>query len=426
MNELSREAGAGAGVRDGVARRLLRPARRLDSPFICATMRRRRLLIWLPALVGTAACELDYSADLARDEALATGEPSAAVSSAALAPVCHDDYDCTGDEKCAPDDGLTSGSSLLAAVPEPPPPSPPCDEADCEAGQVCQEWGSPRGCQARCDQGYECAEYAACADSGHCIIVYCDDERHPGCPEGMACDPQLRIELDIVGGYRPYGTEEEHGEAGPPSAAITLNERFSGCIFLRCDQDGARPCADGFYCDTDAAHEQTTGCVPIPCDELGRCSSVDLICRAESSGPGIDAHGCVRPNCAEGGVTCRRGEACVPDRPGADSNGCAPARCDDGLVCDPKLYRGCDPALAAGAGCIPKRCDEDMWCDRMKLCHPDHPTADPFGCVDRSELTERDVDAALGESDCQSRIDCVQSSCVLGECSAFQGRCVPR
>jgi hypothetical protein len=191
----------------------------------------------------------------------------------------------------------------------------------------------------------------------------------------------------LPGRYSIFGTEGypytdfDHG-------AILTNDQVAAiaarCVFLRCDQPGAFGCADAFRCDVANALPLSSGCVGIPCGELGRCSTDAFICEPTSTGPRpvtVDAHGCVEKNCEEG-RPCAELYRCDAART-TNVDGCVPIRCDEpGGACVSELTK-CAPdyvreQLPSGLvyapdafGCVYKRCDiDDFPCPAGQVCDP--------------------------------------------------------
>ena len=163
----------------------------------------------------------------------------------------------------------------------------------------------------------------------------------------MTCNPALTLDATTSrpeGGYVLTGTDQL-----PPGAPSQLTQRQSeaaraGCVFLRCDESGAFDCAEDHRCDPLNADPITTGCVGIPCRELGHCSSGEFVCEPKDTRTRSvlrDAHGCVQTHCEEGHA-CPAFSACNFESPG-DGRGCGYLRCDEpgggcaaGKKCEPE------------------------------------------------------------------------------------------
>jgi hypothetical protein len=231
-----------------------------------------------------------------------------------------------------------------------------------------------------------------------CQAIRCDDPEYTGCPTGMTCDatgdpPAIR------GGYSLFGTDQypnndvDYGPMLTESQSAAVAAR---CVFLRCNEAGAFNCLEGFRCDIASAPPTSTGCVGIPCGELGRCSSDAYICEPTSSKPRItrvDAHGCVTKNCEEG-APCPVSTECDFSRPGIGT-GCAFIRCDQPGGSCVRVTDKCDPepaALPSGRaltpdsyGCVPKHCAIDgIQCPEGMVCDPTNRSGLTTGCAPRS------------------------------------------
>jgi hypothetical protein len=197
------------------------------------------------------------------------------------------------------------------------------------------------------------------------------------------------------GRYSLYGTDQypEDFERGPMLSAQQEAAIAARCVFLRCNESGSFDCRDGFRCDVERAEPLSSGCLPIPCAELGRCSSDAFICEPTSieMRPAlVDAHGCVSKNCEEGAV-CPESTECDFTRPGT-SAGCAYIRCDEPNGSCPREGTKCDPEpapLPSGAtpepdtyGCVPRHCAIDgIECPEGAECDPENPSSLATGCV---------------------------------------------
>jgi hypothetical protein len=182
----------------------------------------------------------------------------------------------------------------------------------------------------------------------------------------------------------------------------------ASCVFLRCNESGAFDCAEGFRCDVSNAPADGSGCVGIPCDELGACSSDAFICEPTSTGPrpaAVDAHGCVSRNCEEG-VECPESTECDFTRPG-NGFGCAYLRCDEPGGSCPRPVTKCDPEpepLPSGVvprpdvnGCVVMHCETDgVSCPDTAICAPTDPRASENGCAPFPEPPDAGVGGTGG------------------------------
>jgi hypothetical protein len=160
-----------------------------------------------------------------------------------------------------------------------------------------------------------------------CEKVRCDDADYPGCPAGMTCDASIDPARTVLGGYSLFGTSQYPHTDFDHGPVLTGEQRAAAdarCVFLRCDEPGGFGCADGFVCDVENAVSPSSGCIGVPCGELGRCANDTFICEPTSAGRRndlVDAHGCVQKNCEEG-AACAFGYHCNPSSPLGDVNGC--------------------------------------------------------------------------------------------------------
>lgn len=211
----------------------------------------------------------------------------------------------------------------------------------------------------------------------------------------MTCDAAATMPDPYPGRYSLFGTDQyaEDFDRGPLLSAQQEAAVAAGCVFLRCNESGSFDCRDGFRCDVERAEVTSSGCVPIPCAELGRCSRDEFICEpasVEMRPVLVDPHGCVSKNCEEGAV-CPESTECDFSRPGT-SAGCAYIRCDEPGGSCPREDTKCDPepsALPSGMtpepdsyGCVPRHCAIDgIECPEGAECDPENPSSLATGCV---------------------------------------------
>ena len=237
---------------------------------------------------------------------------------------CMSDLDCAGGQKCV-ERGLTSRDPGRDLATGGTCPFSSCGMG-CPNGQVCASGALPSCpmymvCQAPCSDptALPCGPGTLCRSSGLCEVVRCDESEYPGCPTGMTCDPTVDPATTLRGGYSLFGTDQypyTDYDHGPMLTSEQNAAAAARCVFLLCDEPGAFGCADGFLCDAGNA-STSTGCVGIPCGELGRCASDAFICEPTSAGRRnelVDPHGCVEKNCEEG-HPCPNGFRCDPSSP---------------------------------------------------------------------------------------------------------------
>jgi hypothetical protein len=201
-------------------------------------------------------------------------------------------------------------------------------------------------CDAPCSSdgstGRMCNSFERCAANAQCERQRCDDPDFAGCPATMQCDPTYIWDADPtvpLGKYQPYGT---------PGGGYAYESRAaqSGCVFRRCDDPDGYQCLADLRCDLESARPTTSGCVAIPCAELGHCSDDEYYLCAPTSTDrhqeGLDAHGCTFKNCEE--RPCSGGFTCDFDSSESDASGCRRTQCSEptGATCD--AFTKCAPA----------------------------------------------------------------------------------
>jgi hypothetical protein len=279
-------------------------------------------------------------------------------SVASNAGTCSNDTDCNAGEVCDFSGGPPRRPALLT----------PCPYLDCSQGEACPpdfacaptpNVGSRTTCGSMsCLESClatGCPQGDVCGANEQCELVPCDSENAPPCPDHWRCDPEASAEqtVSIAGSEIP--------DAPDPARAISR-----GCIRSRCDETDGYACRNIFEC-APALAQESSGCVPLPCSETGRCADDTRVCAATSPVPPPalpDEFGCVPRHCTQG-YECRLdiflewgGEfvnvlACDPSDPNATSYGCAPQTCED----------------------------EPDWCEPgVTVCEPDDPAANTFGC----------------------------------------------
>jgi hypothetical protein len=238
-----------------------------------------------------------------------------------------------------------------------------------------------------------CGNGQVCRDDS-CVAGTCEDPEAPACPDMWECDP------DSTRVQSPSSADE--GVSDPVQR--TEAERFIalGCVRKVCDTTDGFSCSSGWTCDPSDASSRGAGCVPTPCEELGRCSSGSYVCETTNDNPrpeGIDAHGCVRANCLEveticgaeyeGGISA---EYCDPTSERADDRGCVNRLCDelleveglDACASNTDRFR-CAPSAANAdtRGCIDALCQTtvDYQCSAGGICDPLNDLAGTAGCV---------------------------------------------
>lgn len=262
----------------------------------------------------------------------------------------------------------------------------------------CASGPPPKYCLPDCRRtgANPCKAGTTCDSStGLCAWIPCDAPDFPGCLTGMTCDPSYDPATELPGRYYLFGTDQDPNVQEPLGApALTEAQRdaaAAGCVFLRCDESGSYHCAEGFECDVDDAGPTSIGCLPLSCEEVGQCVSASFVCEPTSSNPrpaGRDFRGCVPRNCDEGHA-CGPDDLCDFSKPG-DDFGCAPVSCEESGRCP--MHHVCDPAPAMPGsgqapavdknGCRSARCELDEYaCPNGKVCAPEQPNADMFGCT---------------------------------------------
>jgi hypothetical protein len=265
---------------------------------------------------------------------------------------CISDTDCTATETCVRMNSPGERPAILPSC-----PYLPCvTSADCSEGSVCgvarDGWRS-----GACSVGVcippctvaPCAADEICRASGLCELAACDEAGAPACAEHWHCDP-------AAAPAEPTSTIYSSTETDTPQRAVAR-----GCVRTRCEQAGGFVCDADWVCDPEHASEGT-GCVGIPCAELGHCTSDDFICAPTSTGkrPSVTDHsGCVQKNCEEGHACNYSYNAlnlayCDAASPLGDEYGCRVHTCAElSDVCSAG-YR-CDRGAAATGelGCVP-------------------------------------------------------------------------
>jgi hypothetical protein len=209
--------------------------------------------------------------------------------------------------------------------------------------------------------------------------VRCDEAGAKPCADHYHCDPAAAANASKAGMWGAAETDD------PTRAAQR------GCVRTPCDQSGGFVCLQDWECDT-ARSLEPSGCTAIPCAELGHCSNDDYyICAPTSPGPRppqVDPFGCVQRNCEEGYVCSYtvNGQSvgyCDVGSAEADAYGCRVHSCIDlpeVCVAGSSL---CDPkALFADlVGCAPLSCEEGYQCPAGYACAVGDSRADRSGCV---------------------------------------------
>lgn len=259
------------------------------------------------------------------------------------AVACMTDLDCAEGRTCVRSEGpprdLEASQGGAAGVGT--GGCPPCPTTGCYFGEVCKSAPMP-GCASSPTCVSDCADPNAVpcrvgtvCRASLCQAIRCDDPEYTGCPTGMTCDATGDLQT-IRGGYSLFGTDQypnndvDYGPMLTESQSAAVAAR---CVFLRCNEAGAFSCLEGFRCDIASAPPTSTGCVGIPCGELGRCSSDAYICEPTSSKPRIsrvDAHGCVTKNCEEGAPCPTGGTGATGGTAGSSGSGG-----EGGTVTDP-------------------------------------------------------------------------------------------
>jgi len=303
---------------------------------------------------------------------------------------CSSDADCDADQRCEP----------VAGPDRRPTVALPCmitfqacmTSADCTGGQVCWPLGrtpatlpfncfaSSPVCGAPCSTAPNaCYADEICETNGECRLPRCDEEGAMACASHWRCDPAAAA-MELL--QPVYGANE----LDSPTYSRDIQR---GCARLRCDEPDGFTCKEGWVCAPDEASDPS-GCVPLPCAELGHCSEDSrYICEPTSSRSrygGTDPHGCVVRNCEEGLACTRLIDGvdvgyCDYDGPSADVSGCASKPCDaPGSVCYASQI--CEPSSvhADSRGCRVSTCVEGFDCGTFP-CDPEDPNAEAHGCV---------------------------------------------
>jgi hypothetical protein len=276
---------------------------------------------------------------------------------AVVAPPCYQYPPCTTDTQC--------GAGTVCV---------PATEVTSSGAALCPSMVCAPSCPSR-----PCRTDEVCQENGRCELVRCDEAGAKPCADHYHCDPAAAASASNAGIWGAPDTDD------PTRAAQR------GCVRTPCDQNGGFVCLQDWECDS-ARSLEPSGCVAIPCAELGHCSNDDYyICSPTSSGPRApqaDAFGCVQRNCAEG-YPCSytvNGQSvgyCDVGSAGADQYGCRIHSCRDvPNLCVEGSYH-CDPEgpLANLVGCAPLSCDEGYQCPAGYACGVGDVRADIFGCV---------------------------------------------
>jgi hypothetical protein len=288
-----------------------------------------------------------------------TGSASAAACEGRSFTSCDEDADCRDDQRCDVSAGTTTARLLVPCA------YVGCSTEPCSEGFVCAD--KPPGrttCEAKvclpwCNSDADCEAERTCMPSGLCELLACDEPGARACPDHWRCDPEAAL------------TEPQFEITSLPVVANRSLTISRGCVRKRCNEVDGFPCLSDLWECTPERAEDATGCVPIPCEETGRCQNDDAaICMPTSDaprGPGVDYHGCVTRTCEEG-VECL---GAPPDR--------------SVVYCDPY---GANPNPY---GCVFARCDQGNTCLAGYVCDPGAPGGNDIGCV-------RDPNGATGGS----------------------------
>lgn len=325
------------------------------------------------------------------------------VSTAGGSQTCHVDADCPTSQRCQL---VETRAGLELAMVAPPAI---CYEKQCTlevAPNICVEgqtcipvtqairldgkfWDSftcsaiTHVCGTPCQDDIECAEGERCRSGGQCELAPCDEPGAPACPAAMHCDPAVAATTS---------NPAVNGVTYDP--AIVLGTA-RGCVVTTCDEAGGVECLELWRCDPTNGVDRG-GCVPIPCQESGQCSSEAMICEPTSTRrrpTNTDAQGCIARNCDEGllcsyTVNGMNVGYCDFDGPYSSATGCAALPCDQvdgscsgGLLCDPGSPQ------ADERGCRRSSCREEAACPEGYTCDPQHASADQIGCVSPAALS---------------------------------------
>jgi len=247
-----------------------------------------------------------------------------------------------------------------------------------EEVEACAVAVEAKGCGVSVDLLPECAPKAgalaagaACNVNAQCATGFCDvGESGKGCGEcksprreGDSCstfEPACAIGLTC---YQD-GRAMLCGRVGYVQQGAECNDRTAvcepgqGCLFVGqtpvCEslyEEGAfcgdhSWCAEGLYCDRDAAKCTKRGVVGDACDSTTLC--------AASLGCDRDTQKCAPLTFAEPGESCGGSVAC---REGVCGQGNGPPRCppvvEDGEPCSPTAHMTCRaPATCIGGACV--------------------------------------------------------------------------
>lgn len=331
---------------------------------------------------------------------------------------CRQNSDCPPAFSCvdATDNASATGGpsferSLLGA-PLCNPTSANVGPTSCAINQYClARWstcGSYCDCIAPCPNESECPPEWRCNTDGPCLPIRCDDPEFPGCGPGMVCNSSYTWNSGSgspAGGRSAVGTTLNL-ERDTLGLSLVELRALAGCVVLPCDAENGVACAEDYQCAVTTDQPDTaTGCVPTPCQELGRCQSEDYLCTPtrslNSALEGMrtkDIYGCTRKNCEDpGGPECNANEVCVPER----------------AVHGPNFDRGCAPAMCAVG---------EATCGEGEICEPMNTMANVYGCV--LVASETTKDAAPGAA-CSVDSNCAAGFCTNGHCAANLGQCTP-
>jgi hypothetical protein len=326
--------------------------------------------------------------------------PAVTAASSSDPAACNTDDDCATGKHCQP---VAEGERQLQ-IPNPmvaPCPYSACtSDAACGTGSVCEPLAMTTAypncfsiigtCNVACSSdgatGRLCGEFERCATDGHCVRQRCDEPDFAGCPATMQCDATYIWDADpnvARGKYAPYGTPAAHTPTQQETTAAQ-----SGCVYRHCDDAAGYQCLPSMRCDPANAKPETTGCVGIPCEELGHCSSDDYyLCTPTSSerhSETLDAHGCTYKNCEE--RPCSSGYTCDFEAPESDVNGCRVTLCDEpgAMPCAANYKCAPDEPRVNSWGCVPRQCDTDGFdCATLnQVCGAEgEPGRNIYGCV---------------------------------------------
>lgn len=376
---------------------------------------------------------------------------------------CRTTADCDGMQTCratpvarAAQSGKASAGELIrpalvAPGPLPCPVSQCTLDEQCGSGFVCEVTTfeycptTPfNACVPACSET-SCALGQRCGATGRCEVTPCTAQEFTGCPAGWFCDPVI-AETGLTDAGLPPSTLSAVG-AEPVDAIPYMLE--AGCQQLRCNESEGPTCQEGWVCAPELTGEQSVGCSPLPCEEIGHCSDDSFfICEPTSTNTryeSLDPHGCISKNCEEG-LACTQYQVCDFGRPDVDMVGCSFLLCTEpNGTCVGTADTVCDPEhrYANVYGCRQPNCTEGAVCVAGRTCDPTDESADSRGCVAPPAMTvvpppnndppENEVPppnppmtqptgAALGGA-CATDAGCQTGYCVLGICSAAFGQC---